>query len=478
MTMRVPSIQKAPSREVTIAKSASPFAVFREGSEDAGIVFLPGFTGEVTSSWGNFAQFLMQEGPLASWGVYGLNYASRRRIDISGVWEADPDISLLARYVATELTLGVFAKLKSIAFIAHSMGGLVVQRAVLDNGVLEGRTSHIVMFGTPSLGIKKAGLGALLKRQARDMTAGSKFIAGLRGDWDKRYPGKPPFSLIAAGGDKDEFVGPASSLLPFPDECCEVVPGNHETIVRPETADNLSVRLAVRALTGGQGDYVDSARLAVELGNFRAAKQVLLPNFDKLDSSALVILAMALDGLGEGDEALRILDDVYEGGKLDSAEAAGIIAGRVKRRWLLERKVDDLKRSRELYAWGLQEAEKNGDHAQIYYHAINVAFLDLMSAAATADLMTTTNAMATKALQHCQVAPETNWRFATEGEANLMLGNWQDAEEGYRRCVALSPAPRELISTRNQALRVVGRLYDSKKVEELAGWFSAVSEFT
>lgn len=228
-------------------------------------------------------------------------------------------------------------------------------------------------------------------------------------------------------------------------------------------------------LTGGQGDYVDSARLALELGNFRAAKQALLPNFDKLDGSALVILAMALDGLGEGNEALRILDDVYEGGKLDSAEAAGIIAGRVKRRWLLERQADDLKRSRELYAWGLQQAEKDGDHAQIYYHAINVAFLDLMSAAATADLMATTNAMATKALQHCQLAPETNWRFATEGEANLMLGNWRDAEKGYRQCVALSPAPRELISTRNQALRVVGRIYDEGKVEELARWFSAVS---
>lgn len=214
--MRLPSIRKAQPGQVAIARSATPFVVFREGSEDAGIVFVPGFTGEVTSSWGSFAEFLMQEGSLASWGVYGLNYASKRRIDISGVWEADPDISLLAKYLATELTLGVFAKLKGIAFVAHSMGGLVVQRAVLDRAGLEERTSHIVMFGTPSRGIKKAGLGALLKRQARDMTAGSKFVETLREGWDERYPSKPPFSLTAVGGDKDEFVGPASSLLPFP----------------------------------------------------------------------------------------------------------------------------------------------------------------------------------------------------------------------------------------------------------------------
>jgi hypothetical protein len=62
-----------------------------------------------------------------------------------------------------------------------------------------------------------------------------------------------------------------------------------------------------------------------------------------------------------------------------------------------------------------------GDSAQAYYHAINLAFLDLMAAPATAGVPADVRSMAGRALKHCSAAAEDHWRLATEAEAALMM---------------------------------------------------------
>ena len=85
----------------------------------------------------------------------------------------------------------------------------------------------------------------------------------------------------------------------------------------------------------------------------------------------------------EEPEALQVLEQHYRSGT-SSTDALGVLAGRLKRRWLAERRAADLERARQLYSEGLARAEAEGDAAQAYYHAINIAFLDLMAAPATA----------------------------------------------------------------------------------------------
>jgi hypothetical protein len=231
---------------------------------------------------------------------------------------------------------------------------LVAQRALLDNAALQQRLSHVFLFGTPSAGLIKAWFGALFKRQSADMRAGGPFITKLRMDWARAFSQRTPFLFRAVAGERDEFVPARSSIKPFPDPVRAVVPGNHVQIVKPDAPDHRSVLIVKQGLCGGptSREVFDSARLHVELRRFEAAVKTLLPNAGELDDAALVALALALDGLGRGPEALHILKQHYRSG-ISSTDALGVLAGRLKRRWLAERRSADLARARQLYSEGL-----------------------------------------------------------------------------------------------------------------------------
>jgi hypothetical protein len=186
----------------------------------------------------------------------------------------------------------------------------------------------------------KAWFGALIKRQSPNMRAGGPFIRKLRSDWDLAFGKKPPFLLSVVAGERDEFVPSSSSIKPFPDAARAVVPGNHIQIVKPQTADHRAVLIVKQGLCRGPSGRTvfDSARLQVELRQFEAAVQTLLPNCSERDDAAIVALAVALDGVGRGTEALEVLEARYSTGP-GSTGALDVLAA-----------------------------------AQAYYHCINLAF--------------------------------------------------------------------------------------------------------
>ena len=55
----------------------------------------------------------------------------------------------------------------------------MIQRSLCD-GSFRHRITHLILYGTPSNGLKKAGLGQLFKRQVRDMVRDGPFIKMLR----------------------------------------------------------------------------------------------------------------------------------------------------------------------------------------------------------------------------------------------------------------------------------------------------------
>ncbi|WP_338720751.1 tetratricopeptide repeat-containing protein [Devosia sp. XK-2] len=450
---------------------------FRATAERAALIFIPGFTGSVAASWQPFITQTLSVPQLASWNILGLDYASKRRVDISG-WEKDPSIALLSQYLRTELTVSPLAEFESIAFVAHSMGGLVVQRALVDDPKLAAKVSHVFLYGVPSRGLEPAAMAPWLKQQIGDMVFDGEFVRKLRRDWRRTFGTRQSFELLAIAGDVDDFVGANSSLEPFPESSQRVVVGNHSTLIRPENSDHPSVQILASTLQGQDvPTFIDSARLAVARRNYKAAIERLMPNYASLDDAAFATLAMALDGDGRGDEALRIMDDVYRGGILTTAEAAGNLAGRIKRRWLLERQQADLVRARELYEFGLKTAESENDHAQGFYHAINLAFLMLMASDATADISAVTRRMCQKALDHCAQAQRNHWCIATEGEVALMQGDFGTAESKYREAVAITGDVRDLRSMGDQACMIAFRL-GQNRFEQVQGWFTTEAQET
>jgi len=438
----------------------------RANKARAAVVLVHGFSGKADTTWGRFPDLLMAEKALSGWDVFSIGYSTSLSFDIAGVWSADPAIITLGGLIESVSDVPPIDGYESIAFLAHSMGGLLVQRALLSNDALRKRVSHLLLFGTPSAGLEKASPFNFWKRQIRDMAAGSPFITKLRGDWTTTIGTTPPFTFVTVAGDRDEFVPRTSSIEPFPEPRRRVAYGNHLEIVKPPDADHLGYKIAVKALTGGGavGGAQDSARLAVESRHFQDAIDTLWPNRADLDDKSLVTLALALEAVGRQSDAIDMLMKANPRG----TDPIGVLAGRLKRRWLVEHRRSDAEQALSLYGQALQQAETKVDRSQAYYHAINCAFMEL----AYGSDVTACRTYAQRALAHAAQAHDDVWRRATEGEANLYLGNAAAAADSYRSALALSPEPWQATSIYQQAFRAADLVGEEDLAAQLKAMFS------
>ena len=431
----------------------------------AAIVLVHGFGGDAAATWGLFPDLLKKEQRLQSWDVFSIGYSTSLAFDLAGVCSADPEIITLGGLIQTVTDVTPLNRYRSIAILAHSMGGLLVQRALLSSAALRARVSHLLLFGTPSAGLEKASPFRFWKRQLRDMSRDSDFIRTLRQDWTTSFREAPPFSFLAIAGDRDEFVPRTSSLDPFTEGARRVVYGNHLEIVKPENADHLGFTVTVKALVGvddGSG-FLDTALRAVESREFQHAIDTLAPHADELDDKGLVTLALALESVGRESDAIDMLKRAHPKG----TDPLGVLAGRLKRRWLVERRRTDAEQALALYRDGLTHAEANADPSQAHYHAINCAFMEL----AHAESRKACRDYAARALTHCANASANVWRFATEGEANIYLGNHAAAREAYARALALDPSPRQIGSMYQQAFRAADLMDEDALGAELRALF-------
>src|SRR5262249_17482337 len=140
----------------------------RDNGKDVAVVFVHGFQGHPGETWGQFPHWLMGDEHLNDWDVFSLGYPTKLWLDVAGIWSADPELVTAADQLRPSAKIRP-KKYKSLALVAHSMGGLVVQPALADDPAFARRVSHVFLFGTPSNGLVKAWWARLWKRQIRDM---------------------------------------------------------------------------------------------------------------------------------------------------------------------------------------------------------------------------------------------------------------------------------------------------------------------
>jgi len=417
------------------------------------ILFVHGFSGDPTITWGDFPKFLSQDDRLAHWDIYSLGYHTSLGLDVVGIWRANPNLTILAGLLATRAAVEPLKRYQNLALIAHSMGGLVVQRAVLDDSGLRGRVGQIVLFGTPSGGLRKASFFKFWKPQLNDMAKGGNFIVDLRARWTQSFGQRSSFTMCVNAGDEDQFVTPDSSLepfVPFQDVRRKVVRGDHLSIVKPQAATDTSVQVALEALIGSAAPAgpADSARMALEMRQFQNAISTLESHPEALDEVGLVQLAMAYDSVGRREDAIRVLQTREKSS--DFTDAMGVLAGRLKRRWLVGHLAADADQACALYEKGFELSQQRGRHDQAFYHGINVAFMQL----AYRNDEIAAKETAKKVLAECALAKPDKWRLATEGEASLLLGNTDEALKNYQAAALSKPRPRECDSMFQQAIHV------------------------
>ena len=445
------------------------------GGGRTAIVFLHGFQGDAAATWGNFPAYLGQKKELGGWDVYTMGYDTALYPDLlRGIWSADAGLETLAGLLHTTLTAGKLAAYEAVALIAHSMGGLIAQRALLDDDV-QRRVSHLFLFGTPSAGLTKAWLVRFVKSQFRDMSPTSAFLMQLRERWTSELGTDLPFRLYVVAGENDQFVPESSALSPFPEETWHRVRGNHVQMVKPGHADDLNVLVVTTGLVGGAGatDVWNAATVAAQDRRARDTVKRLWPNRDDLDQEALVNLALSLERIGRRQDAVDVLEK-----HATTTDVMGALAGRLKRRWLSGRRKADADQSLDLYSRALQISEATADWSQAYYHAINVAFLQF---AYTKDREATEDA-ARRALDYCGRVEPSMWARATCGEAYLYLGDYVAAIDAYRG--AIDPMPGtwrkpdswQVTSMYDQAIEVAQRLVDAAVADRLTKLFRGQSE--
>lgn len=426
----------------------------RDPTSDAAIVFIHGFSGDATGTWTGIPDLLRQDLRLNRWDIFGFGYETGKTFDLTGIWRADPRLDEVALSLSTAFSLQL-KQYKTVALVAHSMGGLVAQNALVKFDDVRNRTGHLLLFGTPSNGLVKASLASFWKRQVENMRAGGPFITNLRSEWKRLgLDQASALKFLAVAGELDQFVPPESSIEPFPPEVRRVIPGDHVSMIRADRADHPSVALIAETLTEGSAATgpADAARVAVEMREFAKVVNATLPHAADLDRRAAVSLALALDSMGRREEAMQVLQPHIA----DDSDAMGTLAGRHKRRWLVSRLRADAEKAFELYQRGyaLATAKNPPDHHQAYYHGINLAFLEL----AYGGDYDAAAGVAAKVLAHCEQArpipKEEYWRLTTIGDAHFILGEFRKGLEAHASAIQLNPEPWQVRSAQEQALRI------------------------
>ena len=427
------------------------------------VVFLHGFSGDRDDTWDTLPfRFGTADG---TWDIYTLGYATTLHPDLLGFWSGDPDLPILASLVSTEFANDPLRRYQALALVAHSMGGLVVQRALIDDPELSHRMRTVILFGTPSAGSRKASWMRKWKRQIRNMAPGSAFITSLRRDWDARFGTNPSFNLKVVAGEEDRFVSAESSLEPFPKEFLHVISGDHHSMLRPASQRSPSMRLLLSALCGEptEDETSDPLTLAAEVPDF-AAPALIDGRGEKMSEEDIVRAALAWEQNGRRDQGIALLQR-YQALGID---VQGTLAGRIKRLWLENEDPGFAQHALDLYKGALDRARESRDRDQIYYHAINIAFLELVAF----NRVGRASEMAELALENASLVETSVWSIATQAEANLCLGRFERALGLYRSMSEIKAEPWQYASTALQAGQIAIKLEDIELADRLEEIFT------
>ena len=421
------SLQVKREREELIPKSNTQPSWEREEGNNL-LLFLHGFSGEAKDTFGNIPNMLQSDSNFDGWAMKPLGYAPIVQPKLGkDIWGAILDVDKIAGFLKTSIQ-NKFRHYDRIAIVAHSLGGLVAQKAVLllddDN---RNRITHLLMFGTPSNGIAPEVLDKQWNKKYSELSSEGDYIQSLRKEWENTFNSTYPFKLKVAASTDDEYVSLESCHKPFSQENREYVEGKHLDMVKPKSDKDATYALILDSLTGSKffNEYDNKEEINLILGKYDSVVKKLLPNKDDLDKRGITQLVFALEGLGRTDEVYDILNN---NNHKSNTDLMGVVGGRHKRDYLKTFSGKSYKMSHEYYSKALEISVENGVDSQIYYHAINLAFLSIVS-----DPETGRGEMKKYANQALEAANKCNdsWKYATIAEANMYLGSLDTAKAYY-----------------------------------------------
>lgn len=437
---------------------------FRE-SENANnlVLFVHGFSGQASETFGNIPSYLINNSNMNGWDLLPLGFSQHNQPEKGkNVWASTEDINRISDYLQSSIQHR-FTKYDRIAIVAHSLGGLAVQEALLEiDESQHARISHVLLFATPSNGISEEAMQGLCNCNISELNEKGGYIKKLRKDWNEKFGESMPFKFQVVSATNDEFVSVDSVFDGFPKESRVTIGGSHFSMVQPKTEENDTYELILKTLTNSEfhQKYTDSEEINIALGEYEAVVQKLLPKKDTLKLKGLRSLIFALEGLDRHDEVMDLLETHPLAQK--NSDLMGILGGRHKRRYLSTMDTGEGEKAIEYYEKGLELSEEQENNEQIYYHAINLAFLSLV----VEEDKQTMREYAQQALQAAKEDPfDSLWKRATLAEANMYLGKMDEAKKLYGEAAEMAVI-REKISIHTNAYGAYTSLMNTENEEE------------
>ncbi len=213
-----------------------PVTKFRETeNSNSAILFVHGFSGEAENTFGEAPNLLMANGDMDGWDMFPLGYSGNVVPEMGkNIWACASDIKRNSSFLITSIK-NKFSKYKRIAIVAHDLGGIVVQQALLELQKEDlDRISHVLFFGTPSNGLPEIELKNFFTygNNEKELKESSPYMQNLRNNWTEKFQNNYPFKFKTIAATKDQYVPISSSLEPFPKEFQEVIEGDHFTIAQ------------------------------------------------------------------------------------------------------------------------------------------------------------------------------------------------------------------------------------------------------
>jgi len=411
------------------------------------LLFVHGFSGEAADTFGQIPEFLAKDSKMDGWDMKPLGYSQHVNPELGkDIWAGIDDIEKITDYLTTSITYK-FDKYDRVAVVAHSLGGLIAQKAILRlKPDALNKISHLIMLGTPSMGIEAEVLNKSWNDKYSSMSSDGPFIKNLRSKWSEKFKEGYPFELKVAFALSDQYVTSKSCVGPFSEEERVTVSGSHLAMVKPDDVHNDTYNLILNTLTDVEfyNLYTNREEINLALGHYETVKKELLPKINELDTNGLKQLIFSLEGLDEKELVLEILNE-HPLAK-DNSEIIGLLAGRHKRKYLKTYSKNEGDAAMNYYQKGLDLSIKAENKKQVYYHAINLAFLSVVKE----NNETKMEKYAIQALEAAEQTRDGLWKFATIAEASMYLDDMAKAKEYYQKAADMAEI-REKISMHTNA---------------------------
>jgi pimeloyl-ACP methyl ester carboxylesterase len=437
--------------------------VFRNEKFNNVILFVHGFSGDAHNTFGKIPELFKQESRLDGWDMFPFGFNANVNPEMGkDVWATVRDINR----VSDNLSSAIKYKFKAydrIAIVAHGLGGIVAQRAILNlNENNRDRISHVLLFGTPSNGITNNAIKKVWQNKIGDLIQGQPFIENLRTDWNNTFKKDFPFDFKVVYARKDDYVSKESCLEPFNKSHWVTVLGDHFTMSNVSTTNNDSYNLILDTLTDNKftNKFLDKEEVNLILGEYDEVIRKLKPNLDQLDEQGLERLIYALEGLGQRDEAFKIL----KSHKLaqNDPDIMNVLGGLYKRKYLDDSLAEDGEAAFNCYTKALKLATDINQTEQICANAINLAFLNLKLEEDYKDMKDFANLAIESALNFDF---DKVWKLRALAEGYIYLDDIEKSKENFIKLVKKADV-REKLNIYSNAYTAYVKLNDMKNNED------------